>query len=180
VASRFPMERGNIVDCPSPERWLHVILEGSGLEVGAAYIPNSERSKNEKFEYWNWLLDVGGELMSRSAIICGDFNTGLPYVDEKGKSLKCSAQMSQMLNSQWTDLWRMTHPHDRESSWWSNTGNGFRLDHAFGSPALVSRSCSAEYVTLVDDQCVAHESRNHVGCERKPLSDHSMLIVDLD
>jgi exonuclease III len=174
------MERGDIVDCPSPERWLHVMIASAGLEIGAAYIPNSERSKTEKSEYWNWLLDVGGELVSRSAIICGDFNTGLPYVDEMGKTLKCSTQMSQMLHSQWTDLWRMTHPHDREASWWSNTGNGFRLDHAFGSPESVSRSRRAEYVTLVDDQCVAHESRNHVGCERKPLSDHSMLIVDFE
>jgi exonuclease III len=180
VASRMPMKRGDIVDCPSPERWLHVVFENVGLEIGAAYIPNSERSKTEKTEYWNWLIDVGGVLVSRTSIVCGDFNTGLPYVDEKGSTLKCSAQMSQMLESQWTDLWRITHPRDRESSWWSNIGNGFRLDHAFGSPTLVSRSRGAEYVTMIEDQCVTHESRTHVGCERRPLSDHSMLTIDLD
>jgi exonuclease III len=180
VASRLPMERGEIVDCPSPERWLHVVFESTGLEVGAAYIPNSERNMTEKSEYWRWLLDVGRDLVTRTAIICGDFNTGLPFVDENGETLKCSAQMSRMLDSQWTDLWRMTHPHDRDSSWWSNTGNGFRLDHAFGSPTLVSRSRGAQYVTLINDQCVAHASRTHNGCARKPLSDHSMLTIDLE
>ena len=180
IASRLPMTRGEIVDCPSPERWLHVVIEKAGLEVGAAYIPSSERSATEKSEYWNWLLDVGRDLVTRTAIICGDFNTGLPYVDEKAKTLKCSAQMRQMLDSQWTDIWRITHPHDHDSSWWSNTGNGFRLDHAFGSPTLVSRSRGAEYVTLIDEQCVVHVSRVHLGCERRPLSDHSILTLDLE
>ena len=180
IASRFPMERGEIVDCPSPERWLHVVVENAGLEVGAAYIPNAERSTTEKSEYWNWLLDVGRELVSHTAIVCGDFNTGMPYVDEQGKTLKCSAQMGQMLDSEWTDLWRMTHPNERKSSWWSNSGDGFRLDHAFGSPSLVSRLRATEYVTLIEEQCVAHEARSHDGCERGPLSDHSMLTIDLE
>ncbi len=180
VASRLSIRLGEIVDCPSPERWLHVVFDDKALEIGAAYIPNAERSRTEKTEYWNWLLDVGNDLFSRSAIVCGDFNTGLPYLDERGKTLKCSTQMQQMLDSKWTDLWRITHPEDRESSWWSNVGNGFRLDHAFGSPLASSMCRRAEYVTISGDQCVAHPARVHLECDRKPLSDHSMLTVDLE
>jgi exodeoxyribonuclease-3 len=180
VASRIQMKLGDIVDCPSPERWLHVIVGSNELEIGAAYIPNSERSGTEKSEYWDWLLTVGDELVRRDAIICGDFNTGLPLVDEDGKTLRCAKEMKQMLDSQWTDLWRAKHLQDRESSWWSNVGNGFRLDHAFGANSIVPRCSSAEYLTVINNQCVAHPSRVHEDCERKALSDHSMLVVDLD
>jgi exodeoxyribonuclease III len=179
VASRVPIRVGDIVDCPSPERWLHVIV-GNDLEIGAAYIPNAERSRIEKSEYWKWLLGAGDQLVQRDALICGDFNTGLPFVDEEGKTLLCSQEMSRMLDSQWTDLWRTSHPEERESSWWSNMGNGFRLDHAFGTNSIVKRCQSAEYITVINEQCIAHRSRAHEGCERKALSDHSMLVVDLD
>lgn len=178
VASRSQMEPGEIVDCPSPERWLHVLV--GSIEIGAAYIPNAERSRTEKSEYWRWLLGVGDDLVSRDAMICGDFNTGLPLVDEIGATLLCAKEMRQMLDSQWTDLWRLTHLDERESSWWSNVGNGFRLDHAFGSAAMASRCTGAKYFTVINDQCVAHPSRTHLGCEQKALSDHSMLVVDLD
>ena len=174
------MERGEIVDCPSPERWLHVLIKDAKIEIGAAYIPNAERSKTEKVEYWRWLLDAGEKLVSRTAIICGDFNTGLPYIDERGKTLQCADYMGLMLESQWTDLWRMFHPQDRASSWWSSVGNGFRLDHAFGSPTMAARCGGSEYVTMIEDQCVAHPSRIHDGCSQKALSDHSMLTIDVE
>jgi exonuclease III len=180
VASRLPIELREISDCPSPERWLHFAIPAKHLEIGAAYIPNAERSRTEKAEYWKWLLDAGAKLVGRSAIICGDFNTGMPYVDEKDKTLKCSKLMGQMLQSKWTDLWRTSHFDQRESSWWSTRGNGFRLDHAFGSPSAVTRCSGAEYVTNVNDLCVTHPYRSHVGCERQALSDHSMLVVEID
>jgi exodeoxyribonuclease III len=180
IASRVQMERGDIVDCPSPERWLHVVVGRDELEIGAAYIPNAERSRTEKSEYWRWLLGIGDDLVRRDAIICGDFNTGLPLVDEVGKTLRCAEEMRQMLDSQWTDLWRVRHLQERESSWWSNVGNGFRLDHAFATTSVAPRCKSAEYLTVIDDQCIAHPARAHEGCERKALSDHSMLVVDLD
>lgn len=179
VASRLPMTRGDVRDCPSPDRWLHVVIRTAELEIGAAYIPNAERCKTEKAEYWRWLLEIGPKLSSRSTMICGDFNTGLPLIDEDGMTLKCSGSMAHMLSSQWTDLWRMHHPGERESSWWSNAGNGFRLDHAFGSSTLVSRLRDASYVTEIGDQCVTHRSRKHEGCALKPLSDHSMLTLDV-
>ena len=38
VASRLSIRLGEIVDCPSPERWLHVVFEDEELEIGAAKI----------------------------------------------------------------------------------------------------------------------------------------------
>ena len=38
----------------------------------------------------------------------------------------------------------------------------------------------AEYVTHINDQCVTHPYRSHDGCEKQALSDHSMLVVDIN
>jgi endonuclease/exonuclease/phosphatase family metal-dependent hydrolase len=53
----------------------------------------------------------------------------------------------------------------REFSWYSTRGNGFRIDHAFLSPALAARAGEIRY---------SHDER-FTG-----LSDHSALILDLD
>jgi exonuclease III len=179
VASRGPIERGDVDNCPSPDRWLHVVVKNAAIEIGAAYIPNSERSRDEKSAYWNWLLEVGSKLLHRAALIGGDFNTGLPNVDENGATLVCANAMQQMLMSGWTDLWRRANPQVRESSWWSSSGNGFRLDHAFASPTVVPKFRAAEYLTKVNDRCVVHPRRIGDDCGAKPLSDHSMLRIDL-
>ena len=179
VAAKTPIQLGDIGDCPSPDRWLHVLVPTADLEIGAAYIPNSERSRTEKFEYWQWLLHVGTDLVHQKAIICGDFNTGLPYVDEDGKTLVCAEPMAQMLEFGWTDLWRRAHPERRESSWWSNAGNGFRLDHALASPSVGSLCQEVEYKNRIGDQCVVHPKRLSDGCTQRPLSDHSLMVVEL-
>jgi len=35
-------------------------------------------------------------------------------------------------------LWRRQHSEVRDYTWYSSAGNGFRLDHAFASPAAAS------------------------------------------
>jgi exonuclease III len=63
------------------------------------------------------------------------------------------------------DLWRRRNPEGREFSWYSTRGNGFRIDHAFLSPALAGRAGAVRY---------SHEERE------ARLSDHSVLILDLE
>jgi exonuclease III len=63
------------------------------------------------------------------------------------------------------DLWRRRYPDGREFSWYSTRRNGFRIDHAFLSPALAARAGEVRY---------SHEER------LSGLSDHSPLILDFD
>jgi len=179
VASRTPIRLGDVGDCPSPDRWLHVVGDDLPVEIGAAYIPNAERSKTEKTEYWDWLLGVGDKVLSRDVLITGDFNTGLHRIDEEGATFVCADRMARIPAGGWTDGWRLHHGDARESTWWSHRGNGFRLDHALLSPSARARCSGAEYLTSVGDRCIVHPQRRHDGCDLKPLSDHAMLVVEV-
>ena len=73
--------------------------------------------------------------------------------------------MQRLLDLGWVDLWRHFHPNTQEYTWKSTAGNGFRLDHAFASPSAVPRVTNTYY--------------SHAEREAK-VSDHSMLIIDLE
>jgi exodeoxyribonuclease III len=179
IASRTPLQPGSVNSCPSSDRWLHVVVEGSEVEICGAYIPNRERSDTEKAEYWEWLIEMGRGLLDRAVLVCGDFNTGLPNADYDGRALPSAELMQVMLDSGWVDVWRRDHPNDAQHSWWSAAGNGFRIDHAFASPSAARLCQQVHYVTEVNGRCVVHPSRAAHDCGLGPLSDHSMLVVEL-
>jgi exonuclease III len=104
VAARIPIHDAGVANCPSPHRWLHVAGEGLPFEIGAAYMPNAERSPTEKRTYWDWLLATSQAIFKRPFIICGDLNTALPYVDEDAKTISCSDAMLDLVNLGWVDL----------------------------------------------------------------------------
>jgi exodeoxyribonuclease III len=62
------------------------------------------------------------------------------------------------------EAWRTLNGDQREYSWISNRHHGFRIDHAFPSPALLPRLIGAKY---------SHTER------QQKISDHSLLIVEL-
>jgi exonuclease III len=64
----------------------------------------------------------------------------------------------------WVDAWRRFHPGETEWTWGSNHGNGFRVDHAFASPALADRLRGCRY---------SHAER------QAKVSDHSMVLVEV-
>jgi hypothetical protein len=70
-----PNNRGDRRYVPIPDRWLHVIGKLLPVEIGAAYIPNAERSRTEKRAYWDRLRATGHWFLDRSFVICGDLNT---------------------------------------------------------------------------------------------------------
>ena len=102
--------------------------------------------------------------MSAQSLAIGDFNTCRAYVDEPGAIDACAHFMDEVAAIGYCDLWRQRYPEGREFSWYSTRGNGFRIDHAFLSPALVGRTGEVRY---------SHDERT------SGLSDHSALIVDL-
>lgn len=98
-------------------------------------------------------------------MIVGDFNTGRHHLDEAGQTFTCTALLGQLATMGYADAYRATAPDGREASWFSHTGQGFRLDHAFVSAPLAGSVRAARY---------AHELR------LAGLSDHAPMRLDLD
>ncbi len=76
----------------------------------------------------------------------------------------CVAQFRELSNIGFIDAWRKCHGQACEYSWYSNVGNGFRLDHAFVSVRLSKLELRCDY--------------SHAEREAK-TSDHSILMLDL-
>ncbi len=121
--------------------------------------------KNLKKEVFEFLLTEIGKNKDENIIITGDFNTGKHYLDEKGNTFYCSEYFEILEQQGMTDAWRFLNGEAKEYSWYSNAGNGFRLDHFFLTSSLSCRIKSCEYV---------HKYR-----EQK-ISDHSMMTLKIN
>ncbi len=160
IASRYPLERACAME-PGLEK-PHMLIEAqvTGIAIMAVYMPLGRA----KAPYWEAVVRGARERVALPAIILGDFNTGRHYLDEAGATFTSAAFLDRMDDAGFVDLWRSRNPEAREYTWFSNRGNGFRLDHAFASPALASRVTAISY---------SHVERT------EGVSDHSVLIVDL-
>ncbi len=112
---------------------------------------------------------------STPTLLIGDYNVGVPTVDEQYATFVHSAKFERLPSVGFRDAWREINGADAgDRSWWSNAGNGFRLDHAFVSETVAVQG--ARYV---------REAAGHLlgrAVERKGLdvaSDHAALVVDL-
>jgi exodeoxyribonuclease-3 len=122
----------------------------------------------QKAAFWSTLLAYASQALDRPALIVGDLNTGAPYRDEHRATLYCADQFAELETLGWIDAWRHFHgPTRKEWSWVypKRRTYGYRLDHAFCTPALVERLTSCRY---------SHRERE------ARLSDHSLLLLDLD
>ncbi len=153
--------------CPRPlpvgSAHVHRVVElkvGEMLVVGA-YFPGGEIK--DRF----WRTDFLPYMASRvevPSLVIGDFNTGKHRVDEDGATFFSADCIDALEVAGWVDPWRSRNPLAREFTWFSHAGNGFRLDHAYASPALARRVTTSWY-----DQ-TPRTSR---------VSDHAALVVDL-
>jgi exodeoxyribonuclease-3 len=137
-----------------------VLATGSDLTVAGVYFAQKE-AKRSLFEF---LLAQSADWLQGPAIIIGDWNTGRHREDEPTASFYCADCFDALLDAGWIDAWRSRNVESREYSWYSNVGNGFRIDHALVSPMLD---------TLIRDVRYSHHER----LER--WTDHSALIVDV-
>lgn len=157
VAARGPLRarpwRGD------PARVLDVSVDG--LRLAAVHLPNQAAKR----PHWAELLRRGRIWARRPACFVGDFNTGLPAADGPDYPFTCEEEMRALLGMGWQDAWRHLHPEAREYTWYSHRGNGFRLDHAFLSPALAPHLRGAHF--------------DH-GPRERGHTDHSALVVDLE
>ena len=143
---------------PEPYRLVHV--EIGRLSLCGVYMPNLLA----KVPYWEAVVASLALRADGLALAIGDFNTCRAYVDEPGAVDRCAYFMDRVAELGFCDLWRHRYPEGREFSWYSHRGNGFRIDHAFLSPALAKRAGAVRY---------SHDER------LSGLSDHSPLILDL-
>jgi exodeoxyribonuclease III len=119
--------------------------------------------KQEKNILFNFINNNASVLSKQRCLIIGDFNTGKHFIDEEGKTFHCAKEFEDLEGSGFVDTWRSRNTEAREYSWFSNIGNGFRIDHAFATFDLNARVESVFY---------SHEERE------KGVSDHSAMIIN--
>jgi len=111
------------------------------LVLFGVYFPQRE----EKYPVFKALKN-GVKAAGSSVIIIGDFNTGLHYIDEAGKTFICADSFESLQDVGLIDSWRSRHPTTKEFSWFSSQGNGFRIDHAFCTESLDQEVSAIEYI----------------------------------
>jgi exodeoxyribonuclease-3 len=161
IASRREFHEHAVAGGGLPEPFRLVDVEFAEFHLVGVYMPNLKA----KIPYWQALVAALADRRGHAALAIGDFNTCRAYVDEAGAIDACAHFMDEVEAIGFCDLWRRRYPDGREYSWYSTRGNGFRIDHAFLSPALAARAGEIRY---------SHAER------LAGLSDHSPLIVDLE
>ena len=160
IAARVRFHAYGAVCAELPEPYKLVRADFPGFRLCGVYMPNLKA----KIPYWDALLTALGAESGAAALAIGDFNTCRAYVDEAGTFDRLAYYMDRIEEIGFCDLWRRRYPEGREYSWYSTRGNGFRIDHAFLSPALADNAHDIRY---------SHDER------LSGLSDHSPLILDL-
>jgi exodeoxyribonuclease III len=144
---------------PEAASLAEVVVEG--ITIAAVYFPLGDLH----VPFWQTrFLPYAATRMDRPALIARDWNTGRRAIDISTRPVPSEAEFAAFSESGWVDAWRAVHADEREHSFVSPAGNGFRLDHAFLSPRLAPRLAEADYI---------HATR------ATAVSDHSALFVRL-
>jgi exonuclease III len=146
---------------PQPQRHdRHRIagLQLPSVQILGLYFANL-KAKHSLFDF---LLQLP-QLEQTPCLLVGDFNTGSHHRDEPGTIFHCADKFDRLVGNGWSDLWRARHGDAaREYTWYSRTGNGFRLDHALANPSAVPFISSCHY---------DHSTRDGI-------SDHSAVVLE--
>ena len=136
--------------------WSLIGISWAGLQLVGTYFPQ----RKDKAGVFITLETIA----SSDLLAIGDFNTGSNVLDSEGAKFHCADQFVNLANTTLADLWR-THNGElaKEYSWYSNAGNGFRIDHALAGVKATSRCVKSYY---------DHSTRD-------TLTDHSALIVEI-
>jgi exodeoxyribonuclease-3 len=149
-----------------PRGWLEVELPERGLRVAGVYAPAEGPALPA---FWDATAAWVRCRLARPFVLIGDFNAGASRVDAEDYRFKAGRGFAALATAGLIDLWRQQHGERREHTWFSRRGGalgrGFRIDHAFASPAFAPRVRACWY--------------DHTVRERG-WSDHSLLAVDLD
>jgi exonuclease III len=159
VASKHPF---TLIETKS--RWVEIELLKHKLRILGVYVPTgSNNDKKFKDEFWQEILKYAMMNQETPCILTGDFNS---CGKEDTTNLTYSAkELKELLELNWLDSWASYKNDDSERyTWFSNAGNGFRLDYAFLSPKL------GEQVEVI---AVSHDSK----IREEGISDHSPIHI---
>lgn len=120
--------------------------------------------KDEKKHIFDFLVKYTTKNPNEKIIITGDINTGKHYIDEEGATFFHTDYLVKLEQLGYVDAWRHVHGTKKEFTWYSNIGNGFRLDHFFVHWELKSNVKNCYY--------------NHQARLDK-ISDHSLMTLEL-
>ena len=165
LASRFPLKvqpSDGLLN--SSGRWLHAVT--NDVHVMLMHVPN--RSE-EKWQFHEEVIEQFTKYRSAQAVAMGDTNTGQPGLDEESKFFlrKEGAWMEEIKAAGWQDVWRKQNPDGREFTWYSNHGNGFRLDQVFVTSGVAQSMSKVRY------------DWGKSGREGK-LSDHAAIVFKIN
>lgn len=138
-----------------------ITLEFPDFFLVNCYVPNSQRShlRADYREKWDTLLSIYLRQLKyrKPTIVCGDFNVPISDADiyEESKWVELNAEgfqsterenLIQIIESGFTDTYRLLHPDERgKYTWWSNRrakrdeNRGWRLDYFLVSDKLARR-----------------------------------------
>lgn len=157
IFSKIPCN--HILYPEADENYPHNILcsEFEAFKVYGMYLPHKKKHK-----LFDFILE---EIKSdKPAILAGDFNTGINYVDQKGNSFWYTDKMDALEKAKYVDAFRHIKKDVKEFSWYSHQGNGFRYDHTYVDESLLP---------IVKDCYYLHEWREN------KLSDHSPMVIEV-
>eukprot|EP00456_Euglypha_rotunda_P026667 TRINITY_DN21456_c0_g2_i3.p1 TRINITY_DN21456_c0_g2~~TRINITY_DN21456_c0_g2_i3.p1 ORF type:complete len:233 (+),score=27.18 TRINITY_DN21456_c0_g2_i3:196-894(+) len=150
--------------CPEPaaeDAHRVISVQVGSLHLCGVYFPQ-QQAKARLFAFLRSALPVRE---SAPLLVVGDYNTGQHHVDEAGASFHCANDFASLTGNGYIDCWRSRNPAMREFTWYSNAGNGFRIDHAFANATADERVQAVYY---------DHDPRT------SRVTDHSALIIELD
>jgi exonuclease III len=163
----------------SADEYPDAILEGAfeELRLLGVYLPGQDRKR----PHLRCLISTAQHFDETgiAALCIGDFNSGRNETDIErnlGRTRLAdkfsTADLYVQLERRWTEAWLYCNPGRHEFSWYpfrvgetAQRNNGWRIDKAFVSQALLPRLRAARY--------------DH-GFRIEQLSDHSALIVELE
>lgn len=162
IAARTPIDvhrpEGNL---SALHRHRVLLCEVAGVLVCGVYFPGQ---KVKELFWRDEFLSLVRPLSSRPSVLIGDFNTGQHFVDEVGRTFYGAEYLDALRSAGFDDAWRTLHPEAREYTWFSQIGNGFRVDHCWLSQSAKQRLIEARHL---------HDVRT------ARTSDHSALVVTL-
>ncbi len=142
--------------------YLAAFLPEYGVELRAVYGPLHNDPHDQ---FWTEVLaDLRSEA-DRDVLLIGDFNSGASLADSPVSNVFCAHHFAQLPDAGYIDLWRAHAGIDAKEHTWQGPKNPYRLDHAFGSASLRSRTSACSY---------SHEER------LSGISDHSILTVEIE
>ncbi len=132
--------------------------EFPAFRLWGMYLPHKKKHRLFQFLFKELQSD------DKPAILTGDLNTGLNFIDQKGNSFWYSEHLKKLETIGYVDAFRAIHGDKKEFSWFSHQGNGFRYDHSYIHESMLP---------ILKDCYYIHAWRQN------GISDHSAMVVEL-